>query len=194
MNCRGLPIAFVLFAALSGAAQTNATAPSRRTNETTLATRDASASLRAEQVRAACVQGRRCICGRILKVLPDGLVVESGYSSLLRSPIDQSWLVPGTVPASRDSHLVEAREPDSICAGLVFLTDVPRTNGVKAKAYDYVVLHAYPAGRYTYASAGSIQRTVRRFSCGLETAVQLSIDADEKTKAGPAAVVTSASH
>lgn len=51
--------------------------------------------LRAEQIRAAGIQGRRSICGRILKILPDGLVVESGYTSLLRPELSHSWLVPG---------------------------------------------------------------------------------------------------
>src|ERR1039457_4773239 len=43
-----------------------------------------------EQVRAACLQGRRSICGRILRVLPDGLIVESGYTNLLREPLSKS--------------------------------------------------------------------------------------------------------
>jgi len=192
MISRFLPIMVLLLAAVFGKAQTNIVVAPARTGEA-MPAGSASAS-RAEQIRTACLQGRRFICGRILKVLPDGFVVESGYTSLLRPPLDQSWLVPGTVPASRDSRLVEAREPDSICAGLVFLTDIPRTRGVEAKPYDYVVLHAYPAGLYTYTSAGSIQRTVRRFSCGPETAVRLSTDAGEKPNAGPAAVVSSAPH
>jgi hypothetical protein len=44
---------------------------------------------------------------------------------------------------------------------------------VKVAPYDYVVLHSYPAGQYTYTSVGGIQHTVRRFSGGLETAVNL---------------------
>jgi hypothetical protein len=100
---------------------------------------------RAEQIRAACVQGRRCVCGRILKVLTNGLVVECAYPSLLRKPLHGAWLVPGTVTASRDADVVESQEPDSFCTGLVFLTDLPRLRGAKVKPYDYVVLHAYRA-------------------------------------------------
>ncbi len=43
------------------------------------------------------------------------------------------------------------------------------------KPYDYVVLRGYPAGDFTYSSVGDIQRTVRRFSVGLETAVTLRL-------------------
>ena len=50
-----------------------------------------------EQIRAECIQGRRLICGKILKVLPDGFVIESGYTNLLRPWLTDSWLIPGTV-------------------------------------------------------------------------------------------------
>jgi hypothetical protein len=33
-----------------------------------------------EQVRTGCIEGRRLICGKVLKILPDGLVVDSGYT------------------------------------------------------------------------------------------------------------------
>src|ERR1700728_4034466 len=75
-----------------------------------------------ETVRADCIQSRRIICGRILKVLPSGLVVDSGYTSLMRHPLDRSWLVPSTVQAEREPNLVEKNEPDCVCAGLVFVT------------------------------------------------------------------------
>ena len=42
-----------------------------------------------EQIRADCLQGRRLICGKILKVLPDGLVVESGYTDFGALPSSQ---------------------------------------------------------------------------------------------------------
>jgi len=111
-------------------------------------------------------------------VLSDGVVVESGYTSLLREPVQRSWLVPGTVTASRDPTLVEAKEPGAVCAGLVFLTDLPKRkrSPAKVKPFDYVILQAYPAGEYTYHSVGNIQRTVRRFSAGLETAVKLTLE------------------
>ena len=139
-----------------------------------------------EQVRAACIQGRRRICGRILRVLPTGLVIESGYTSLLRTNFQSSWVIPGTVVASREPNLVETPQPDSVCVGTIFLTDLPRHRGAKVKPYDYVVLTAYPAGQYTYNSVGTIQHTVRRFSGGLETAVRLTLESDEKTNGGPA--------
>jgi hypothetical protein len=144
-------------------------------------------AVRAEKIRAACVQGRRCVCGRILKVLPAGLVVESGYTSLLRTNLHGAWLLPGTVTASRDANLVEGQRPDSVCAGLVFLTDLPRLRGARLKPYDYVVLHAYPAGEYTYDSAGSIRRTVRRFAGGLETAIKLNLQSGENSSSGTVA-------
>jgi len=131
----------------------------------------------AEKIREQCIQGRRTICGRILKVLPDGLVVESGYTSLMRPPLDRSWLVPATVPASREPNLVEGNEPACVCVGLVFLSDIPKSRSAKPKPYDYVVIQAYPAGQYTYASAGTIKRTVRRFAALLQSAVLVNCDA-----------------
>ena len=45
-----------------------------------------------EKIRDDCIEGRRIICGRIVKILADGLVVESGYTNLMRAPLDKSWL------------------------------------------------------------------------------------------------------
>ena len=148
---------------------------------------DTNAAVRAEQIRAACVAGRRCVCGRVLKVLPGGLVVESGYTNLLRKALEGAWLLPGTVLASRAPNLVESPQPDSPCVGTVFITDLPRPRGggkVKVKPYDYVVLQGYSAGQYTYSSVGGIQRTVRRFSAGLETAIKLNLETSEKSELG----------
>lgn len=61
----------------------------------------------AETVRAQCIQNRRIICGRILKLLPGGFIVDSGYTSLMRQPLDHSWLIPGTVTTRREPNLVE---------------------------------------------------------------------------------------
>jgi hypothetical protein len=124
-----------------------------------------------ENIRAACLQGRRIICGRIVKISPDGLIVDSGYTSLMRPPLNKFWLVPGTVHATREANLVEGSEPGSVCVGLVFLTAVPTSRATKPKPYDYVVIQAYPAGQYTYTSAGTIRRTVRRFSASLSNAM-----------------------
>jgi hypothetical protein len=140
---------------------------------------------RAAQIRAACIQGRRSICGKILKVLPDGLVVESGYTNLMRSPLDREWLIPGTAVASRATGLVEGNTPGSVCVGLVFITDIPKSRRVKPKPYDYVIIQGYPAGQYTYTSLGTIQRTIRRFAAGLPTAVNLCLAAEEQTPTSP---------
>jgi uncharacterized repeat protein (TIGR03806 family) len=128
-----------------------------------------------EQVRAGCLDGRRMICGKILRVSPDGLVVESGYTDLLRPPLMDSWFAPGTVAASRTPNLVESREPGSPCVGTIFLTDLPRSRGKKPKQYDYVILLAYPAGEHTYTSVGTVQKTARRFTGTLAAAVKYQV-------------------
>lgn len=131
--------------------------------------------LHVESVRASCIQGRRIVCGKILKVLPGGLIVDSGYTNLMRHPLDHSWLVPGTVEAEREANLVEKNEPDCVCAGLVYLTDTPKTRRAKPKVFDYVVLEAFPAGQFTYNSVGTVRRTVRHFSASLPVAVRLNL-------------------
>ena len=134
-------------------------------------------AVRAEEIRAACVQARRCVCGRVLKVFPNGVLVESGYPTLLREDLHGAWHLPHTVVAHPAAHLVERNEPDAICVGTVFLTDLPKPRGAKKEhiePYDYVVLHSYPAGYCSYSSVGSIKHLVRRFSGGLETAVRLT--------------------
>ena len=136
-----------------------------------------------EQIRADCIQGRRSICGKILKVLPDGLVVDSGYTNLMRYPLDRSWLVPGVATASRAPNLVESHEPGSICVGLVFLVNAPKSRRAVPRQFDYVIIQGYPAGEYTYKSIGTIERTVRRFSASLSSAVALRLQAGEKTAA-----------
>ena len=134
-----------------------------------------------EAVRAKCIQGRRIICGKIIKVLPEGLVVDSGYTNLMREPLNHSWLIPGTAEAERATNLVEKDEPDCVCVGLVFLTDPPKSRKAgKPKALDYVVLQAFPAGQFTYNSAGTVQRTVRHFSGSLSVAERLNLKAEQK--------------
>jgi hypothetical protein len=135
---------------------------------------------RIEEIRMDCIQNRRIICGKILKVLPDGLVIDSGYTNLMRPPLNRSWLLPGTVVAVRATNLVEENQPDSVCIGLVFLTDLPKTPGTKPKRYDYVNLEVFPTGQYTYTSVGDLQRTVRKFSTQLVKAVQWKLDESEK--------------
>jgi hypothetical protein len=141
---------------------------------------------RTAQMRAACIQGRRSICGRIVQVRPDGLVVESGYTNLLRAPLTRSWLVPGKVSASRAANLLESREPDAVCVGLVLLTDVPKSRRLKPKVADYVILEGYPAGQSDYVSVGTVRRTIRQFSAELEKAVALKLQAEAAQPSGAA--------
>ena len=134
-----------------------------------------------EQVRNTCIQGRRSICGKILQVLPDGLVVESGYTNLLREPLTSSWLVPGTVIANRAANLLEGTSPGSMCVGTVFLTDLPKSKKLKPKRFDYVIIQGYPAGQSTYASVGTVRKTVRRFSAQLSRAVAWNLQVEPPT-------------
>jgi len=182
-----LALLFV-FAVLSASAQTNSLAPTDR-SETfrTQTNQGLSLAQRYEKTRMDCIQSRRIICGKILRVLPDGLVVESGYTNLMRSPINKSWLIPGTVVAARPANLVEANEPDAVCVGLVFLTDLPKSRGKpkKPRVYDYVNTEGFPIGQYTYASVGGIQRTVRQFTTKLSNATQWHFEQNEQQNTPP---------
>lgn len=142
---------------------------------------------RAETIRSECIHGRRMICGKILKVLPDGLVVDSGYSDLTRPPLNGSWLVSDTVTTTRPANLIEGKAPESIAVGLVYLTDLPKSR-VKPKPYDYVVIAGYPAGETTYNSVGTVKRTLRCFTTTLPKAVQLNLAAETQVRTSTAAV------
>jgi len=120
-----------------------------------------------------CIEGRRLICGRVLKVLSDGLVVDSGYTDLLRPPLTQSWVVPGTVLVSRPLNTLELQQAGTPCIGLVFLTDIPKRP--KVKNFDYVIIMGYPAGQSVYSPAPNVGKMIRKFSAGLETAVRLTV-------------------
>lgn len=133
----------------------------------------ADSAVRAEQIRKDCIQSRRLICGKVLKIFRDGLVVDSGYTDLLRPPLTESWVVPGTVPAHRNAAVLELNEPGTPCIGLAFLTDIPKRQTVKQ--FDYVILMGYPAGQYIYTPAPNVEKTIRKFSAGLETAVNLNL-------------------
>lgn len=169
--------AFSLFAQTNERAATNAPASSVETNQTPAVIQ------RAEAIRADCLANRRLICGKIIKVLPDGIVVDSGYTDLLRPALSASWLVPGSAIASRPDNVIEQHEPGAVAIGLVFLTDYPTARGAaaKPKLYDYVVLLGYPAGQFTYTSVGTVQRTVRHFSASLLSAVKINFEAAEAT-------------
>jgi hypothetical protein len=179
----------ILFAARSLFAQTNDLVVTNAAVAKIETNQPPSTAQRTEQIRAECLQGRRIVCGKILKVLPAGLVVESGYPDLLRPPLNKSWLVPGSVSVARAANLVEGREPESVCVGVVFLTDVPKSRGTaaKPKPYDYVILLGYPAGEYTYDSVGTVKKTVRRFSANLLKAVNVNLETAEKSGAASAA-------
>ena len=185
---RAVLLFLVVCAAAS--AQTNLAPPTARTesnlNSASNVTQNAevlAAAQHIEELRAQCIQERRLICGKILKVLPEGLVVDSGYSSLLQTPPNGTWLLPGTVVATRDTNVVERAQPDAICLGQVFLTDLPKSKGAKPKQFDYVKLEGFRIGQYTYTSVGDVHRTVRKFSCKLGNAVRWKFEEGEKQAA-----------
>ena len=159
----------LLLLALPAWAQTNSAPASQSQTNKSL-----SRGQQIEAFRAECIEHRRTICGKILKVLPDGLVVESGYTNLMRAPLNHSWLAPGSVQAVLAANLVEGQQPDCVCVGLVFLTNLPKKP--VPKLYDYVDITGYPEGTYTYTSVGNLRRTVRRFSSKLSKAVQWHLD------------------
>lgn len=128
-----------------------------------------------EESRHDCIKGRRF---KIIKILPDGLVVDSGYTDLLRAPLERSWLVLGTVSSARSHDLVEGYEPNSLCIGLRFLSNIPESRGVKHNVYDYVMIEGYPAGQGTYTSVANVHRTVRKFSANLNAAVNWNLKND----------------
>jgi hypothetical protein len=168
----------VLSAALSAVAQTNPVAGGNPSNPADAHFTDGQQHV--EKIRADCIAGRRFICGKILNVFPDGLVVESGYTNLFRQPLTSSWLVLGKVTAIRAVNLVESAEPGSVCLGTVYLTDYPKSKKLKPKRYDYVIIEGYPAGQCTYTSLGTIHKTARRFSAQLAEAVELNLQAEQK--------------
>jgi len=129
---------------------------------------------RAEQVRTQCIEGRRIICGRVLQVTPDGLVVDSGYSKLLSPPLNHNWVVGATAVVSRDDNPVESRKPDAICVGVVFLSNIPKRPTVGQ--YDYVALHGYPAGYHDYVPVAGVEKRIRRFTASLGRAVEINSD------------------
>jgi hypothetical protein len=135
----------------------------------------AAASARgSEEIRAACVEGRRYICGKVVQIVADGLVVDSGYPDLLNPPLNKSWVVPGTASVTRNPAAIEEKKPDAICVGLVFLTAFPKKP--KVNEYDYVTLHVYPCGKYEYKPVRGVEKTIRRFSGSLERAVTLNLE------------------
>jgi hypothetical protein len=172
----------IVFFAASLFAQTNPPpTPTSSTNE------NLAVLQHVEVLRARCIDNRRIICGKILKILPDGIVVDSGYTNLIRAPLNQSWLIPGTASAERATNVVEMSTPDAICVGQVFLTDLPKPpRGMKPRVFDYVILEGFPMGKYTYTSVANVEHTVREFSTKVTTAIRWmygqEIEEQEKTK------------
>jgi hypothetical protein len=140
----------------------------------------AHSALQFAAAQAASIQNRRQVCGRIMKILPEGVVVDSGYTNLLTYA---KWLIPQTVAATRADNLIEENQPGAVCVGLVFVTDLPKTPGARPKVYDYVNVQGYPAGQFSYTSVGDLRRTVRKFSVQIEKAVQWRLTEGEGTNA-----------
>ena len=174
---RALLFAILLFwfaAAFCMASGTNGTAAPPNQESSRLAAQQLS-----QQLRAKCLAERRSICGKILRIFPNGILVESGYTNLARAPLTKSWLIPGIVTAARADNMVETREPGALCIGTVFLTDLPRG---KPHQYDYVVIAGYPTGEFTYTSVGSVRKTVRRYSANLDKAVKTNLAAMQESR------------
>jgi hypothetical protein len=160
----------ILFSALlSASAQTNVTSS---TNQ--MSVRDQ----RAAEIRTACINGRRCVCGKVIKIVAEGLIVDSGYTALMNPPFTQSWVIPGGALVNRDAKLLERSKPASPCIGTVLLTDFPKRPAVNL--YDYVLLQGYPAGEYLYTPVPGIQKPIRRFAGGLDTAVKIRLEIADK--------------
>jgi hypothetical protein len=156
----------MLFSAwLPAMAQSNVSSSTNQTNQISLREQ------RPEQIRAACINGRRCVCGKVIEIVPQGLIVESGYTALMEPRFAGSWVIPGGALVHRDPKLIEHTEPASPCIGTVLLIDFPKRPAVKL--YDYVLLQAYPAGEYLYAPVPGVQKQIRRFAGGLDTAIKI---------------------
>lgn len=163
----------LLFIALSVSAEPSQSLSA--TNRTETENPELVWALKVEQVRTNCIQNRRRICGKILKILPEGVVVDSGYTNLASTQVNRSWLIPGTVAAERAKNIIEEKQPGAFCVGLVFVTDLPKSPHAKPRLYDYINLEAFPAGQFSYASVGDIHRSVRKFSAKLTKAVEFAL-------------------
>ncbi len=173
-----------LFAMLawSVSSQTNEVLSARVEDKTSqsLTNEDQAFAREVEEIRKACIEDRRRVCGRIVKVLPEGLVIDSGYTNLMRESVPRSWLIPGAVQASRPASLIEAKQPGSMCVGLVFLTDIPKGQGARPAVNDYVNVEAFPVGPHAYVSVAELKRTVRGFSFKLARSVDWRLANDKR--------------
>jgi hypothetical protein len=176
---------FLIIAALAALACLPAKAQTNRTpgaSHADSAADEVARAQRIQEIREACIQNRRHICGKILKVLPEGLVVDSGYTNLAGAQPNHSWLLPGVVAGERATNVVEENQPGCFCFGLVFLADPPPTKGAKPKLFDYVNIEAFPEGQFTYTSVGEVHRTVRKFSPKLAVAVRWALEEADRQK------------
>jgi hypothetical protein len=171
MNATKMFLLMMFLAWLPVVAQTKVAGSNQPTNQISVRDR------RLADIRAACVNGRRCVCGKVIKIVPEGLVVESGYTALMQPPFTGSWLIPSGALVIRDTKLIERDEPASPCIGTVLLVDFPKRPTVKL--YDYVLLQAYPAGEYLYTPVPGVEKQIRKFSGGLDTAVKLKVAAEK---------------
>jgi hypothetical protein len=183
MKCTGWILLGFLLATLAAPAQTNVVAvsppPGVLTNTAPAAARVAVERQRAQragQIRAACLAGARHICGRVVQILPHGLVVASGYTNLLDPHYVRLWRVPGTAAIAPRLAPVEPDTPGAPCVGLVYLTDLPKRPAVRL--YDYVTLHAYPAGTHAWVPVPGVTKTLRQFAVRLSTAVRLNLESN----------------
>ena len=179
---RLLLLAGLFLAAHISVAQDKLVQPSAETNhapalptgkDTSAAVPELSAkelSQRYEKVRAACIQGRRRICGRVVEIRTNGLVIDSGFTSLLRPELSRSWVAPASVLAERPPNVIEESTAGAPAAGLVLLTNTPRRP--TPKLYDYVIIEAYPAGQYHYKPVPNVDKVIRRFSARIEAAIR----------------------
>jgi len=173
-------IATLLCTAFAAGAQTNLGAAVHPVvKETSNPTNQAAVlAARWEVIRNECIRGRRTICGRVVKILPEGLVVDSGYTRLLQAPYNQSWLVSSGALVPRDPKTMERNEPGAACIGPVFLSHYPKRPAVKL--YDYIILQVYPVGPHAYTSVPGVEKSIRNFSAGLDTAIRMKLAAGEK--------------
>jgi len=119
------------------------------------------------------------ICGRVLEITNNGLVVDSGFTDLLREPLNRSWVIAANVSATKDPNAIESKVPGSPCIGTVFVTDLPKRGAPPIHKYDYITLLAYPAGQYEYVPVPPITKTIRKFTGTLEMAVALNMRAEQ---------------
>jgi hypothetical protein len=171
MRIVAMPLLLTVFCTsslpLAALAQTNNSTSTNQTNHAVVQAQHAA------EIRAACIEGRRCICGKVIEIVPTGLIVDSGYTALMQPPFTGAWVIPGGALVKRDSKLIERSESASPCIGTVLLTDFPKRPAVKL--YDYVLLQGYPAGDYLYTPVPGVEKLIRKFAGGLDTAVRLRL-------------------